>query len=58
MDAMYVYLIASSGFFLLGWVVLLLVAYAKNEKDDLSAAERLAMAKAVASMLSNYRRRK
>ena len=28
MDAMYVYLIASSGFFLLGWVVLLLVAYA------------------------------
>ena len=28
MDAMYVYLIASSGFFLFAWVVLLLVAYA------------------------------
>jgi hypothetical protein len=34
MDAMYVYLIASSGFFLLGWVVLLLVAYALAFRGD------------------------
>ena len=34
MNAMYVYLIASSGFFLLGWVVLLLVAYALAFQGD------------------------
>jgi hypothetical protein len=34
MDAMYVYLIASSGFFLLGWIVLLLVAYALAFRGD------------------------
>ena len=37
--------------------VFLLAAFAKNEKDDLSPAERSAMAKAVATMLANYRRR-
>jgi hypothetical protein len=34
MNAMYVYLIASSWFFLLGWVVLLLVAYALAFQGD------------------------
>jgi len=34
MDAMYVYLIASSGLFLLGWVVLLLVACALAFQRD------------------------
>jgi hypothetical protein len=34
MNAMYVYLIASSGFFLLGWVALLLVAYALAFQGD------------------------
>ena len=38
--------------------VFLLAAFAKNQKDDLSPAERSAMAKAVTSMLSNYRGRK
>jgi hypothetical protein len=38
MDAMYVYLIASSGFFLLGWVVLLLVAYALAFRGDAGLA--------------------
>ena len=37
--------------------VFLLAAFAKNERDDLTAAERSAIAKAVASMLANYRRR-
>ena len=36
--------------------VFLLAAFAKNEKDDLTPTERGAMAKAVASMLANYRR--
>jgi uncharacterized protein (DUF58 family) len=34
MNAVYVYLIASSWFFLLGWVVLLLVAYALAFQGD------------------------
>jgi hypothetical protein len=34
MNAMYVSLIASSWFFLLGWVVLLLVAYALAFRGD------------------------
>ena len=38
--------------------VFLLAAFAKNEKDDLTPAERGAMAKAVATMLANYRRQK
>jgi hypothetical protein len=38
--------------------VFLLTAFAKNEKSDLTAAERLAMSKAVTTMLANYRRRK
>ena len=38
--------------------VFLLAAFAKNEKDDLSAAERTALAKAVSAMLADYRRRK
>ncbi len=35
MNAVYVYLIASSWFFLLGWVVLLLVAYAVAFQGDI-----------------------
>jgi hypothetical protein len=38
--------------------VFLLAAFAKNEKDDLTAPERAAMAKAVATLVANYRRRK
>ena len=38
--------------------VFLLAAFAKNEKGDLSGAERAALAKAVSSMLANYRRRR
>lgn len=38
--------------------VFLLAAFAKNEKDDLSPAERAALAKAVTTMLANYRRQK
>jgi hypothetical protein len=38
--------------------VFLLAAFAKNEKDDLTGAERAALAKAVSSMLANYRRRR
>jgi hypothetical protein len=37
--------------------IFLLAAFAKNEKADLTPAERAAMAKAVATMLANYRRR-
>jgi hypothetical protein len=36
----------------------LLAAFAKNEKDDLTAVERSAMAKAVATTLANYRRQR
>ena len=36
MDAVYVYLIASSWFFLVGWVVLLLVAYALAFRGDVA----------------------
>jgi hypothetical protein len=36
--------------------VFLLAAFAKNERDDLAFVERAAMAKAVATMLANYRR--
>lgn len=38
--------------------VFLLAAFAKNERGDLARAEQAAMAKAVAAMLANYRRRK
>ena len=38
--------------------VFLLAAFAKNERDDLTAVERSAMAKAVATMLANYRRQR
>jgi hypothetical protein len=38
--------------------VFLLAAFAKNEKADLTPAERAAMGQAVATMLANYRRRK
>jgi hypothetical protein len=38
--------------------VFLLAAFAKNEKDDLSPAERAALAKAVTTMLASYRRQK
>jgi len=37
--------------------IFLLAAFAKNEKADLTPAERAAMAKAIATMLANYRRR-
>jgi hypothetical protein len=38
--------------------VFLLAAFAKNERDDLTAAERSAMAGAVKTLLANYRRRR
>src|SRR5207302_11418100 len=41
-----------------GMRVFLLAAFAKNEKSDLTPAERVAMGKAVTSMLADYRRRK
>ena len=37
--------------------VFLLAAFAKNERDDLTPTERSLMAKAVAAMLADYRRR-
>jgi hypothetical protein len=36
--------------------IFLLAAFAKNEKSDLTPAERATIAKAVATMLANYRR--
>ncbi len=38
--------------------VFLLAAFAKNEKADLTARERVALGKQVAKMLADYRRRK
>lgn len=38
--------------------VFLLAAFAKNEKSDLSAKERMALGKTVADMLKSYRSRK
>jgi len=38
--------------------VFLLAAFAKNEKDDLAAAELSTMARAVKAILTNYRRRR
>lgn len=38
--------------------VFLLAAFAKNEKSDLSAKERMALGKTVTGMLKNYRSRK
>jgi hypothetical protein len=38
--------------------VFLLAVFAKNEKADLTAAERNALAKRVTAMLADYRRRK
>jgi hypothetical protein len=38
--------------------IFLLAAFAKNERSDLTAAERMALAKAVTTMLANYRRRR
>jgi hypothetical protein len=38
--------------------VFLLAAFAKNEKSDLSAKERMALGKTVTDMLKNYRSRK
>jgi hypothetical protein len=40
-----------------GIPVFLLSVFAKNEKADLSAAQRNALGKLVASMIQNYRRR-
>ena len=37
--------------------VFLLAAFAKNEKDDLTRSELATMAKAVSTILTNYRRR-
>jgi hypothetical protein len=36
--------------------VFLLAAFSKNEKDDLSPADRARMAKAITSILADYRR--
>jgi hypothetical protein len=36
--------------------VFLLAAFAKNEKDDLSPADRARMAKAISTILADYRR--
>ena len=36
--------------------VFLLAAFAKNEKSDLTAKERAILAKAVATLIENYRR--
>ena len=36
----------------------LLAAFAKNEKSDLTPAERAALSKAATTMLANYRRRR
>jgi hypothetical protein len=36
--------------------VFLLAAFAKNEKADLSAAERILLGKQIAQMLADYRR--
>jgi hypothetical protein len=38
--------------------VFVLAAFAKNEKSDLSSAERNALARVVADMLESYRRQK
>ena len=38
--------------------VFLLAAFAKNEKTDLTSAERTAMSKQVTKMLADYRRRR
>jgi hypothetical protein len=38
--------------------VFLLAAFAKNEKADLTSAERMAMSKQVSKMLADYRRRR
>ena len=38
--------------------IFLLAAFAKNEKSDLTAKERLALGKTVTDMLASYRRRK
>jgi len=38
--------------------VFLLAAFAKNEKSDLTPKERMALGKAVAAMLQDYRRRR
>lgn len=38
--------------------VFMLAIFAKNEKADLTAAERIALGKSVAAMLEDYRRRK
>ena len=38
--------------------VFLLAAFAKNEKADLTAAERKALAKSLAGMLADYRRQR
>ena len=38
--------------------VFLLAVFAKNEKSDLTVAERNAISKSVAMLLDNYRKRK
>jgi len=38
--------------------VFLLTAFAKNERSDLTAVERMTMAKASVAMLASYRRKK
>jgi uncharacterized protein (DUF58 family) len=57
MNAVYVYLIASSWFFLLGWVVLLLVSYALAFRGDSAQEIYVARAPLPASVKLNVKGR-
>jgi hypothetical protein len=57
MNAVYVYLIASSWFFLLGWVVLLLVAYVLAFSGDSAQEIHVARAPSPASVKLNVKSR-
>lgn len=57
MNAVYVYLIASSWFFLLGWVVLLLVAYVLAFRGDSVQEVYVARAPSPASVKLNVKGR-
>jgi hypothetical protein len=56
MNAVYVYLMASSWFFLLGWVVLLLVAYALAFQGD--SAYGLAWTRATSPVSMEHQRQR
>ena len=57
MNAAYVYLIASSWFFLLGWVVLLLVAYVLAFRGDSAQETYVARTPSPASVKLNVKSR-